>query len=191
VPPLAPPPPPPPLLLLLLLLVVVVAILPSLTNALARYAPHHRSYVAQMEKLREKEEKEEAAATASLDDYLDARFMGATVAREGCEDGKVTAKSFWGVVKGMDPLVTSAALFKLKENFKPEEDDEGQVEWTPFVEVAEEQLTTAHIEEVPEEDAAEDWVELEDQEGDVFWFNRRDAKTQRRRPRGVPYPDED
>merc|ERR1712046_149016 len=98
--------------------------------------------------------------------------------------------SFWGVVKGMAPLITSGALFKLKENFKPEEDDKGQVEWTPFVEVAAELLVAAHEEEVPEEDVAQDWIELEDVEGDCFWYNRRDTKTQRRRPAGVPFAED-
>ena len=143
-----------------------------------------------MQKLLERENKAEAVHLASLDDFLDAAFMGATVAREGCEDGRVKMKSFWSVVKGMAPLVTSGALFKLKENFKPEEDDEGQVEWMSFVEEAGGLLTAAHVEEVPEEDAAKDWVELEDAEGDCFWFNRRDCKTQRRRPRGVPFEAE-
>lgn len=138
----------------------------------------------------ERENKAEALHTASLDDFLDSAFLGATAAREGCGDGCVTAKSFWGVVKGMTPLITSSALFKLKENFKPEEDNKGQVEWTPFVEVAAELLVAAHEEEVPEEDATQDWIELEDAEGDCFWYNRRDTTTQRRRPAGVPF-DED
>ena len=97
--------------------------------------------------------------------------------------GTLRLKTFWNVVKGMGSLkIGDGVMFKVRNNYDPELDGEGDVFWEPFVEEFSALLKDAHVEEEPEEDAAADWCELLDLEGEAFWYNKRSCQVQLGRP---------
>ena len=99
------------------------------------------------------------------------------------EEGTLRLKTFWNVVKGMGSLkIGDGVMFKVRNNYDPELDGEGDVFWEPFVEEFSALLKDAHVEEEPEEDAAADWCELLDLEGEAFWYNKRSCQVQLGRP---------
>ena len=125
------------------------------------------------------------AARPSLETFAKDCFVREEVSRpEGSgEEGTLRLKTFWNVVKEMRSLnIGDGVMFKLRNSYEPELNGEGDVFWEPFVEEFGALLKDAHVEEDSEIDAAADWSELLDLEGETFWYNKRTCEVQLGRP---------
>jgi len=89
-------------------------------------------------------------------------------------NGTLTTEEFWSMMDGLNLNLKPREIQVLQA--KTDSDQNGTISLAEFIEAAPKYLQ--ELSQEKEEKSAEDWMQLEDSEGNVFYYNKRTSESQ-------------